>query len=440
MADATGGVARARAAELVDAVLTHGRNLDAAFAAADLQTLSERDRAFVKALSFGTLRVHARNERLLEQLLQRPLRRRDSVIHALLSVGLHALIDLEVADYATVSATVAATADLQRPKLRGLVNAVLRRFLREAPALLAATAVYPDARWQHPEWFIDAVQTDWPEHWQTILTAANQPPPMWLRINLRQGSRADWLAQWAALGEQASAPPVPRSAALLAAPAAVTRLPGFATGACSVQDAAAQLAAELLAPADGMRVLDACAAPGGKTGHLLEYAEVALTAVDSSPQRLARVRDNLQRLGLQAEVRTGDVCEPDGWWDGERFDRILLDAPCSATGVIRRHPDIRFLRRPSDIVEFAGRQAEMLVRLWPLLRAGGRLLYATCSIMRAENEAVVRGFLAAHSDAREVPLAARIPPEWQGSAGCGVQLLPGSGDTDGFYYALIERV
>jgi len=440
MASVTGGAARAEAAGLVDAVLTRGRNLDAAFAAADLDAFSERDQAFVKALSFGTLRVHARNQRLLEQLLQRPLRRRDSVIHALLSVGLHALIDLDTADYATVSATVAATADLRRPKLRGLVNAVLRRYLREAPALLAAAAAYPDARWQHPEWFVAAVQAEWPEHWQTILTAANQTPPMWLRINLRQGNRAGWLAQWAALGEPASAPPEPPSAVLLASPAAVTQLPGFASGACSVQDAAAQLAAGLLDPADGMRVLDACAAPGGKTGHLLEYADVRLTAVDSSPSRLARVRDNLQRLGLHADVVSGDVSEPGGWWDGELFDRILLDAPCSATGVIRRHPDIRFLRRSADTAEFARRQADMLAGVWPLLRAGGRLLYATCSIMRGENEAVVSRFLATQPGAREVPLQSRIPAEWQAQTAHGAQLLPGCGDTDGFYYALIERV
>jgi len=434
-----GAAARARAAELVHAVVVQGRNLDTALASAELDSLSCRDQAFVKALSFGTLRVHARNACLLEELLPRPLRRRDRVVHALLSVGLHGLIDMSTADYAVVSATVAATAQLGRPQLRGLVNAVLRRYLREADALQAAVANRPAVRWQHPESLIDALREDWPDHWQAVLAAANRPPPMWLRINRRKSGRAAWLERWRAGGAAATLAETLPAAVRLDQPARVDDLPGFATGVCSVQDAAAQLAAELLEPADGMRVLDACAAPGGKTGHLLELADVQLTAVDQSAQRLKRVGDNLQRLELTAELRVGDLREPDDWWDGKLFDRILLDAPCSATGVLRRHPDIRFLRRTADFAEFAALQAALLDSVWPLLRPGGRLLYATCSVMRRENEAVIAGFLGTHPDARELPLGPRIPAGWQGPTPVGTQLLPGAGDTDGFYYALIQR-
>lgn len=430
------------AATLVDAVLTAGRNFDDAFRHAEFGELSDRDRAFVKALCFGTLRTHTRNALLLEQLLGKPLRRRDSVVGALLSTALHALIDSDTAPYATVSATVDATAALGKPKLRGLVNAVLRRYQREAPALLAAAQARPEGRWQHPEWFIKRLQHDWPDDWQAILTAANEQPPLWLRINARRCTRADWLARLPA--GAATAGPLPQ-AVHVHTPVPVSELPGFAAGDCSVQDLASQFAAVLLDAQPGMRVLDACAAPGGKACHVLERAAVELVALDKSGPRLQRVRDNLQRLALAASVVAGDATEPSQWWDGRPFDRILLDAPCSATGVIRRHPDIRFLRRPADIAKFVATQRELLDALWPLLRPGGRLLYSTCSLLPAENSAVVREFLAVTANARVVDPGAAAPLNQLPFAAAralepGLQLLPGNGDTDGFYYVLIECV
>lgn len=438
MARTTSGVAtRVMAAQLVDAVLSTGRNLDVAIAAADMQALSERDRAFVKSLCFGTLRTHTRNQLILAQLLSKPLRGRDQVVVALLSTALHALIDNEAAEYATVSATVDAVVKLGRPKMRGLVNALLRRYLREAPELLAQAREQPAGRWQHPEWFVERVRSDWPDAWQNILSAANQQPPMWLRVNLARTSRTEWQQQ---LPAEATLPgPLPTSVQVLA-PVPVSELPGFADGACSVQDAASQLATHLLDARAGMRVLDACAAPGGKTGHILEQAQVELVALDSSAQRLERVRENLQRLQLQAEVVTGDALQPDAWWDGQLFDRILLDSPCSATGVMRRHPDIRFLRRPGDIAAFAQTQRALLEALWPLLRPGGRLLYSTCSIMPVENTDVAADFIAVHPEARVVPVLERVPFAGAVAVEPGVQLLPGSDNTDGFYYVLIERV
>jgi 16S rRNA (cytosine967-C5)-methyltransferase len=296
------------------------------------------------------------------------------------------------------------------------------------------------ARWQHPLWLLNALQTDWPLEWEEIVAAGNRQPPMWLRINLQKTNRQSWLAQ---LGTEVVRAPVELPAAvMLREPLPVDSLPGFREGHCSVQDGASQFAAALLEPQAGMRVLDACAAPGGKTTHLLEIApQIAeLVAVDISAERLSRIADNLARLNLRAMLITGDALEPAHWWDGRLFDRILLDAPCSATGVIRRHPDIRFLRAAADIGQLAEQQLRLLTTLWPLLQPGGRLLYSTCSVFRAENEQVVERFLTSQSDAREVSTAGvnfgQTPPV----TAHGWQLLPGRADYDGFYYALMERL
>lgn len=445
--DAGAGV-RALAARVVHRVAGRGENLDASLAAELDPALPPRDQARVQALAYGSLRWHHLHRALIARLLHRPLRPRDRILESLLSVGLYQLREPRQPGYATVSATVAAARLLGQPQAAGMINALLRKFQREGAGLQdAVIAASEEARWSHPRWLIDALRADWPAQHERLLAAVQQPPPMWLRVNLARIGRAAWRAL---PGAPATAEPVPAlpAALKLAAPVDVAALPGFAEGLVSVQDAAAQLAAPLLGAAPGMRVLDACSAPGGKAAHLLEAAggDLALTALDSDPQRLARVTQALERLGFQARVGAGDATRPAEWWDGEPYDRILVDAPCSGTGVIRRHPDIKLLRRPADIPALAARQREMLAALWPLLRPGGRLLYATCSLLREENDRVLEGFLAATPDAC---LAASELPAGLGAVTLpgapGWYLLPGAGgasgaeDTDGFYYGLIER-
>jgi 16S rRNA (cytosine967-C5)-methyltransferase len=450
----SGALPRAIAARAVDAVLKKGRNLDAAFAEVRLDTLEPRDQSFVRALAYGTLRTHFRNRKLIELLVQRPIRNRDSVITALLSVGLFALIESKRPDYAVVSATVGAVTKLERVSMRGLVNAVLRRFLREREALLAAVNADQEAHYQHPAWLIEKLQADWPDAWEKIITAGNKQAPMWIRVNSKQQKPAVWLDRLHPAGATTPVSSVP-AAVLLDEPLAVGDLPGFAEGDCSVQDIASQLAAIYLQAESGMRVLDACAAPGGKATHVLELCPdiKELVAVDKSARRLERVQENLDRLGFghsdlnkndqSVTLIEGDALHPEQWWDEGRdkqgFDRILVDAPCSATGVIRRHPDIRYLRRTGDIASLIEVQISMLENLWPLLRPGGRLLYSTCSVLRAENEAVVAEFLARCADARETALPLLMPEDAQVKTAHGLQLLPGQLENDGFYYALLER-
>jgi 16S rRNA (cytosine967-C5)-methyltransferase len=441
MQPGTGAAPRATAARAVDLVLTRRCNLDEALGRAGEAALAARDRSLCRALAFGTLRQHERNRFLIGRLVDRPLRPRDHIVEALLSVGLFGLTETDQPTYAVVSATVDAAAEVDRAHLRGVVNAVLRRFLRERDDLLAAADGVDTAKWRHPAWLLEMFRADWPQHWEQIVTAGNRQAPMWLRVNTLVRSRADWIRDLPADIRVAAAPDWLPGAVCLAAPVAVNDIPGFATGIVSVQDAASQFAAELLDAGPRMRVLDACAAPGGKTGHILERcADLGeLVAVDIAADRLERVRANLTRLRRHATLVTGDLLKARTWWDRQPFDRILLDVPCSATGVIRRHPDIRYLREPRDIRSLASRQRRMLSGAWEMLRPGGRLLYSTCSVLRAENDAVVDDFLAATPDAR----AADIPPGRLGpdaqDARHGVQLLPGPAATDGFYYALMTK-
>ncbi len=439
---AQGTATRSTAAKAVQSVVHQGRNLDAALEAAGIENLDERDRAFVRALVFGTLRTHLRNVWIIRQLMDKPLRNRDRIVETLLSVALHALTESAQPDYAVVSATVDATRTLGRPAMRGLVNALLRRFLREREDWLDKARSDEVVAGCLPPWLFQAIKKDWPDDWQEVVAAGNRQAPMWVRINLAATDRKSWLEKLSAAGMEVAAAPASLPAAVqLQQPTDVDQLPGFAEGDCSVQDAASQLAAGLLDVKPGMRVLDACAAPGGKSGHILEsvQGQAALTALDNSAGRLRRVEQNLARLKYSATLVCGDALEPESWWDKQLFDRILLDAPCSATGVLRRHPDIRFLRRESDIAVLAETQSAMLKKLWSLLKPGGLLLYSTCSILRAESAAVVKTFLGAEPSASQIDIAARVSA-WSGSgAGIGVHLLPGRGATDGFYYALIER-
>ncbi|MDX1402982.1 MAG: 16S rRNA (cytosine(967)-C(5))-methyltransferase RsmB [Woeseiaceae bacterium] len=427
---------RATAATILDTVLSQGRSLDRALD----EHLKSADEPLVKMLCYGALRHHFRLTEHINTLLERPLKARDSVIQSLLAIGLFQLSDTRIPDHAAVSMTVEAARILRRPKYAGLINAILRNYIRRN--LAAAPPQSDESRFDHPQWLIDRLQMDWPEYWQKILEANNERAPMWLRVNRKRMSAGDYLKRYAEPDDGHELMSGFVHAVRLAAPLPVTRLPGFAEGDVSVQDAAAQIAAPWLLMHGGGRILDACAAPGGKTGHLAELAgpDSKVTAVEIDAVRIEGIHENLRRLGLNATVIQGDASKPKEWWDGERFDRILVDAPCSASGVIRRHPDIKVLRQAADIEALARRQEEILDALWPLLAPSGRLLYVTCSVFEAENDAVIGAFLARHRDAREE----RLLPNYNirdlmvGKT-CGFQVLPGSQGLDGFYYACLER-
>ena len=439
----SGAFTRAAAARIVDRVIRGGKTLEAVLSREVPDDLSARDRAQISALSFGTLRWHCRHRLIINRLLDRPLRSKDAVIESLLSVGLFQLLNPRQPGYAAVSATVEATRQLGRPRATGLVNAALRRFQREQAQLVNEAMQSEEGEFAHPQWIIDRVRSDWPEQWRGILEASLAHPPLWLRVNRAHGTREAYAERLAAdAGLVAHSRPGFADALRLEHAVAVSALPGFEAGDVSVQDAASQLAVELLAPQPGMRVLDACAAPGGKSMHMLERTggRLDLLAIDIDAERNALLEDNLRRIGMVAEVVTGDVLSPDCPGVVGTFDRILLDAPCSASGVIRRHPDIRFLRRPDDMRSLADRQRRMLDRLWPLLKPGGRFLYSTCSVFRAENERVVEPFLSGRSDAEELrPLSGDVLHSAAPLAPVGYQLLPTDAGTDGFYYALMIR-
>ena len=434
-----GARTRAVAAEVIDAVVTGGRSLDAAIAASEAP-LPVDERSLMRMLAFGTLRNYFRLQEWTEKLLSRPLKKKDSVINALLAAGLFQLSNTRVPAHAAVSLTVEAARVLRRPGLAGLVNACLRRFQREGLARCEPRSLA--ARWNHPQWFIDRVRQDWPEDWEAILAANNERAPMWLRVNPARTSVTEYRERLAATGIDATPSDGLPDALCLAEPCPVDDLPGFADGDSSVQNAAAQLAARWLMTYEPKRVLDACAAPGGKSGHLLELggSNFELTALDADAGRIERVRENHTRLGRHARVCLGDASKPEEWWDGDTFEAILLDAPCSATGVIRRHPDIKLLRRDADIAELAALQAAILDAMWSLLGTGGRLLYVTCSVLAAENDAVIAEFLGRNEDAVEdaVLLNYNIRDLMRRKA-CGFQVLPGTANMDGFYYACLVK-
>lgn len=431
-----GADARAQAARALDHVW-RGHALDAALPAVDAALADPRDRGLLRAICFTVLRAPWRYEALLGVLLDHGAAKIDRLLRAALLAGL-AQLDAGIGPpYAAVSGTVAAVRALGRPRLAGLANAVLRRFLREREALLAALSDDDVQRHQHPQWLIDALRRDWPQDTDRILDANNAPAPLWLRTNRRRTTREDALASLRQAGIAAAPHPRLTDALVLDEPSDVHALPGFDAGRLSVQDGAAQLAADLLDLAPRLRVLDACAAPGGKAAHLLEREPaVDLLALDESAPRAARIGAGLVRLGLSAPVRCADAARPTDWWDGRPFDRILLDAPCSGTGVIRRHPDIRRLRRAADLPALCAQQDRLLDGLWPLLAPGGRLVYATCSVLADENARRIAGFLARTPDAR----ALDVVPAWFGVAsGAGRQHFPGDDGLDGFFYAVLAR-
>ncbi|MBI3936665.1 MAG: 16S rRNA (cytosine(967)-C(5))-methyltransferase RsmB [Betaproteobacteria bacterium] len=391
--------------------------------------LTARERAAIQDLAYGTLRFLARLEAILGALLDNPLS--DAAIRHLLLVALYQLAYGKSAHYAVVDHAVAGCARVRRAAAKGLVNAVLRNFLRRRETLLARVDRDEAARYSYPRWWIDKLKREYPETFRAILEAGNTHPPLTLRVNRRAIAREGYRALLAARGIGASVSG--ESALTLATPLPIERIPGFSEGLVSVQDAAAQLAAPLLEVRDGMRVLDACAAPGGKTAHILELAAVELTALDSDATRLERVRANLARLKLDARIGCGDARGCD-WWDGRPYDRILADVPCSASGVVRRHPDIKWLRRESDIAQFAATQRAMLEALWQLLVGGGKLLYATCSVFGEENRQQVAQFVERHRDARLLDLSGFEAHKERPTG----QLLPDE-QHDGFFYALLQK-
>ena len=412
-----------RAADTVAATLAGTalhQTLPAALAGIDAPS----DRGALQDWVYGALRWRGRLDFWLDRLLDKPLT--DPALGELLRIALYQLAFTRAKPFVVVNEAVAAAGAGWR---RGLANAVLRNFQRRQSELDAAALLDEGARWSHPAWWVTRLRRDHPQQWQAILDASLAHPPFTLRVNARRGSVGDYLTELAAAGFDASQ--IGPDAVMLERAVAVGRLPGFAEGRVSVQDAGAQWAARLLDPQPGMRVLDACAAPGGKTGHLLEYAsDLDLTALDADPARLVRVRENLDRIGLAATLQAGDAAHPGGWWDGRAYDRILADVPCSASGVVRRNPDIKWLRRPEDLAGFARQQAAILDALWPLLAPGGTLLYATCSIFREENDDQVAAFLARHAGRairRSLP-----EPLTDGS------LLPHA-EHDGFFYALLAK-
>lgn len=427
------GSTRVASAAIVTAVVHEGRSLSQVAPAALAGIDSERDRAFVQACAFGVLRhFHALKARLAT-FMPKPLRRKDADLEALLLVGLYQVEHMGVASHAAVSATVEGARELDKNWACGLVNGVLRAALRSPPELGRVT----DPRAEFPQWMLDRIRADWPDDWRAVFEHSNTQAPLTLRIN----SLRTTVEEYTALLDQAGLGYVlgrhARNSLRLLEPTAVTALPHFSDGFLSVQDEAAQLAAQILAPVAGEHVLDACAAPGGKTAHLLELggAELSLLALDSSATRLSRVEENLARLGLTCTATAADAGDPASWWDGRRFDKILLDAPCSALGVMRRHPDIRLRRSAADVLEAGKQQRRLLHALWPLLAARGRLLYATCSILRAENDDIIDSLLATQDDVEVLPL----PTEAGRPTRHGRQMLPGDDDMDGFYYCLLSK-
>lgn len=430
---------RAVAARTLVQVLEQRKSLSEVLAPQLAHISIPRERSLAQEMCYGVLRWHLRLEAVLARLLRAPLKDRDKDIHCLLLAGLYQLIYLRLPAHAAVDATVDAVAALDKGWAKSVVNAVLRHYLRDSTRLLAEADEDECARLAHPAWLLELLKQAWPGEWQTIAAANNERAPMCLRVNVRRTTRAEYLTQLQAAGIAAHATLYSPQGVTLEKPTGVEGLPGFAAGAVSVQDEGAQLAASSLAAQPGERVLDACSAPGGKACHILETepALLELVALDNSAARLARVQENLDRLGLDAALMEGDAGAPQTWWDGRPFDRILLDAPCSGTGVIRRHPDIKWLRRATDIAAAAQAQQRLLRALWPLLKPGGVLLYVVCSVLPEEGEHQVRDFIAGQPDARAEPLA--LPATSSGAAAGGT-ILTGSHGMDGFYYARLRKL
>jgi len=427
---------RAHATKLLTSVVKHQQSL-ASLLPYQPDSLSVQDQALLQELCFGVCRWYQRLNAQIDMLLDKPLKAKDTDVKILLLLGLYQLEFTRIPAHAAISETVQACKQLKKASASGLINAILRRSQREKEAMLGSLNKKTDYLFSHPYWLIKRLKQAWPEHWQSICAANNERAPMSLRINAQRNSRDDYLQQLITADISAHNCPHSVYGVTLEKPANVETLPGFGEGLCSVQDEAAQLAATLLQLEPGQHVLDACAAPGGKTCHLreLEPQLASLTALELDAERATRIHQNLERLQLDVKVVEGDASQPEQWWDQQHYDRILLDAPCSATGVIRRHPDIKLLRRDEDIAALAELQLQILSALWPLLKPRGILLYATCSVLPDENEQVLEKFLSQHSDVEILPIEA----DWGLAGPAGRQLFPQSQGHDGFYYARIQK-
>ena len=425
--------------------VSQGESLSSALPALQ-ERLSKKDQPLLAELSYGTLRYYHRLDAWLKFLTEKPLKEKEQDIHNLILVGLYQLFFTRIPSHAAISETVQATRTMGKPWAQGLVNGVLRNAERRVDELHELANRSPVCHFSHPKWLINAIKRAWPEQYQAILASNNQSPPMTLRVNERQNKPSQYLH--ALLDQCIPAKPsaIAMQAITLTRPQAVDQLPGFQAGAVSVQDESAQLAATLIPAKAGDHILDACCAPGGKTCHLLElHPGITVDALDSDPVRLERVAANLQRLDLKANILCGDASEPDSWFTGQQYDHILLDAPCSATGVIRRHPDIKLLRKSDDIGALAQLQEKILQAIWPLLKPGGTLLYATCSIMPEENHLQIKRFITVTANARLVPLEG----QWGCDTGFGKQIFPNANSPDdardqntcgdGFFYSLMIK-
>ncbi len=434
---------RAIAAQVVAETLWRGRLLDRVLEDALAGLVDRRRAALIQEMCYGTLRWAVKLRGVTDLLLSRPLNKKDRDVLALLMVGLYQLMHMDVKIHAAVNETVAAADALGKPWAKNLINACLRGYLRRRADIEENLQRDPETAYNHPAWLLEKLRQAWPAEWERIVQANDQHAPMGLRVNLRRNTRRQYQAALEAAGIAATTVPETDCGLRLDAPQPVAALPGFIDGSVSVQDTAAQLAAIWLDTLPGQRVLDACAAPGGKTAHILERtpALAELIAVDIDPGRLELIRESLERLGLEASLVQADAAAKPGWWDGRPFDRVLVDAPCSATGVIRRHPDIKAHRSPAQVSAAVRTQSRILARLWPLLRRGGKLLYVTCSVLPEENERQMVAFLEHHPDAREVAIggAATASHRFGRPRPVGLQILPGDHDMDGFYYACIEK-
>ncbi|WP_158380252.1 16S rRNA (cytosine(967)-C(5))-methyltransferase RsmB [Candidatus Williamhamiltonella defendens] len=420
---------RAIAAQIISQVLDKGRSLSVVLP--EVQNhVPDKDKALLQELCFGTLRVLPRLEHCLKHLMTRPLNAKKRLLHFLLMVGLYQLIYTRIPPHAILSETVKAAAVLKYPQVKGLINAILREFERRKENLLQK--VKAQDPYLHPQWLLQRIKTAYPEQWPSILRANNERPPMWIRVNVLHNSREKYMTELEKSGIKAKAHSICLDAVQILPPCSVKKLPGFDLGWATVQDVAAQRCIDLLDPQNDDYILDLCAAPGVKTTHILERAPSAnVLAIDIDAKRLERIKENLQRLHLSARLKVANALVPEQWYEGKMFDKILLDVPCSATGIIRRHPDIKWLRRDSDIATLAQLQSKLIKAVWPTLRQGGMLLYSTCSILPEENQQQITGFLKQQLDAESITI--------QDAAIIGLQNLPQTDEGDGFFYAKITK-
>ncbi len=419
-------------------VIEDGRSLSQVLTEGLAQFSDRRERSFTQNLVLGTLRWQLRLEAIRSQLLKKKLKAKDEDVNQLILIGLYQILYMETPEHAAVGSTVEVVSRLKKPWAKGLVNGVLRNFLREKEAICTEVDLKPSQKFSHPQWFFKAMRKAYPENWEAVLEANNQIAPLTLRNNATYQTRETLLQAIQSSGIEAKPHPDCQQGISLLQSTDITQLPSFEEGGFSVQDAAAQQAAQILQPQAGERILDACAAPGGKTTHLIEFsnAKAEVFALEKDPERIERLAENLYRLELECDYQVGDAAKPQEWWDGIRFDKILLDAPCSATGIIRRHPDIKWHRTEDDIIELVQIQKQILHALWATLKPGGQLLYATCSVLPQENGLQIAEFLESRPDAKQI----EFPANWATATNLpGRQILPDTHGMDGFYYCLLEK-